>query len=187
MVKPVRNTFTLREMAEEIGRLDRRDADSVDNLHQQLRGLHQRRLFGAVAVPSGRAKAAVFDLPTFCAVRLLMVLSDLGFDARTLREAHDFMLKSYVPLHPRSGKVPVTDLDAAIEGIERGEHWTLAIELRRHWSTGKRYRTGGFRSDEELPNAEVKRILDAQGVVQATVTIPATDLLKPLLAGRTDT
>src|SRR4051812_37465761 len=118
MVKLMRNKFTLREMAEEIGKHDGRDAASVENLYQQLRGLSQRGLFHPTVTPAGRAKAAEFELATVCAVRLLMALSDLGFDARTLRDAYRFILKPYVPIHPRSGSLPVTELEAVLEGIE---------------------------------------------------------------------
>ena len=176
-------TFTLRGMAETIGALDGRDAASTENLYQQLRGLSQRGLFVPTIAPAGRAKAAEFDLPTLCTVRLLMVLSDLGFDARTLREAHSFILKPHIPSCPEAGFTPATELGAAIEGIRAGEPWMLVIEVRRNRSTGARTLTGGFFSGLEKQDPAANQILNAWGAAQATVSLPATELLKPLLEG----
>ncbi len=175
-------TRTLRQMADTFNDLDAlSDPKERERRYQKMRVLSQKDVFSS-NVPVSKGKTAEYAERTVCLVRLLMVLYEIGFDADALRLFQSFMEKTYFPLKPSVGRQPSTSLDAAIEGIRRGEEWNFSVMARRHCETGKLYYTGGFRDETIEQSKEGFSILDAEGSVHAVVSISAKALMAPLLS-----
>ncbi|WP_374471048.1 hypothetical protein [Phenylobacterium sp.] len=193
-------TYTLRQMAELIGAADGRNAEGVAYLHQQLRNLHAKGfLIAGERRGIGRTSSSLFDEVELCRARLLSILYDLGFDARMLREASDRMSPSasgvrvstgsdgerredYYWDDPHSAERHLDKLPAA---VREGEIWTLRLKLiSQH---GRKGISGGFHAAQDpQPSAEEERAVAAfyehqELQVQATLTLPASDLVAPLV------
>ena len=176
------NTCTLRQMADTFNDLDGlSDPVKRERRYQKLRVLSQKGVFSSND-PVSKGKTAEYAERTVCLVRLLMVLYEIGFDAAALRLFQGFMEKTHLSLKPRVGRQPSISLDAAIEGIRRGEEWEFTVIARRHCETGELYYTGGFQDGTIEGSTEISSILDAEGSVHAVVSISAKALMAPLLS-----
>ena len=193
-------TYTLRQMAELIGAADHRDAAGVAYLHQQLRNLHAKGFLAAGDRRGiGRTSSSLFDEVELCRARLLSILYDLGFDVRMLREASERMSPSASGVRVSTGaegqrqedfywddpQAAERHLDKLPSAVRNGELWSLRLNLvSQHGCKGI---SGGFRAaqDPQLSADEeraVAAVYEHQGLqIQATLTLPATELVAPLV------
>lgn len=174
-------TFKLRELSDQFCNLDGiADPDEQNRHYAQMRLLVQRQLIEPTSPDIGRGKVARYALDAACEARLLMTLHRGGFEHSVLRDAHNIMCKRYLPTKPRVGRLPVTEIAAAIEAMLEDRDVGFELAIRRHWESGERIVTGGFhRNDDDL--VESSRLLNAWGSVEQAISLPASRLLRPFL------
>lgn len=172
-------TFKLRELSDQFCDLDRiADPDEQNRHYSQMRLLVQRRLIEPTSPDIGRGSVARYALDTACKARLLMTLHRGDFDHSVLRNANNVMSKGYLQSKARAGRIPATEIAAAIEAVLEDRGVIFEFAVRRHWQTGKREVTGGFYLDDENLT-KARELLDAWGSVVQTISLPASSLLRP--------
>lgn len=132
------STYTLAEMAEIIGKLDKLAPDSPEQatLHRQVRNLKSKGLIVPTQTLDARGTGG-FDTLALYRARLFTVLYSVGFDAQRFdrldREleiaANSLSLDAFVAPSQRieGGAIFHGGLLDAIRGIELGEAWDLTI------------------------------------------------------------
>lgn len=164
---------SLREIIRQIAVLDGLGPDLEEALYQQARVLYQKGVVHPVETAS-RGQTARYDADTAAMLRVMLILGDVGV---SIADSRSFFTKPNL-----AGGAFATEFGSALDGIRQGEDWELRIEFRRHWETGERQLTGGFRRVGEGPNALARQILDDRAALHATAIVPVSALVAPLLA-----
>lgn len=163
----------------------------IENLSDSVRAKLARRiyLFEAKDLISigqeGEGRKDVrLDLETVCAVRVYSVLIDLGFDNQTLVDVR----QAFNTVDPDFDENPdhATDLQTAIEAARAGKTFDLLLSLTHSAAAGTKSLSVKFDGLHPSGVGRAARTLAmlnaANGIsTQATVRIPAADLLRPVI------
>src|SRR4051812_46831052 len=200
MTDPERR-FTLRQMANELARLDGKDPEV---LYQRVRSLYQADLFEAISKDANPTGAAYFPVEVMCRLRLELPFADmLGVGSAALKRLDTFIcFEEWDPLS--DGKVLRNGIAAAIEGIRRGQDWVLVLRMMQNTETGEPWISGRLLqawrvekhpgteqwadpstaeqwADPTTPEFRRNRMFQPPYELRAFIKVDATTLLKPLL------
>jgi len=183
-------TVTSSEIAHTLGKLDKLGYKSTSRIHRQVRHLHMKGLLRSVGESDERG-TATFEPETVVRARILIVLAEMHFDVRTLKEVVEAMRR-----HPLDFVAPSMrqegafrsegGLKDAIRGIKAGESWSLKITLKVVAGTEEKIFGAHFVWDGEPKNPEADKLLEAYAsargeTIQAATIVPLNSLLEPLL------
>lgn len=97
--------------------------------------------------------------------------------------------KSSPSSKPSPGVKPAFDLARAVQGVRKGEKWTLRLDIRLEKSATSRATARVFRArfvkhENARPNEASERLLSAKGAsLFGTVLVPLSDLFAPFASG----
>jgi hypothetical protein len=172
-------SLPLRAIADHFNDLDGiADHQERESRYQKLRTAVQQRLtVSDVAVSKG--KTAEFGAEKAAQLRILQALMDAGFKGPVLAS---FVARlTEMPKVETAGNHPGTAIGMAVAGTRAGEDWILDVRVARHLETGEIAYLGGLRRADEERNPISDQILMAGRVLYATVTLPVSALIAPVL------
>lgn len=164
--------LSLREITRLFAVADGIGPDGEESLYQRARVAYQKGVIHPTE-PAGRGQTARYDATATAMLRLILVLGDVGV---SIADARPFFTRPNL-----AGGAFATEFGSALDGIRHGEDWELRIDFRRRRETGERQLTGGFRRVGEGPNALARQILDDRAALHATVVLPVSALVAPLI------
>lgn len=202
--------YTLTDLAEiiasDLSRDPERRVEDKKRIHRQLRNVLTQRLLSPTDTRGGR-KDALFNHREAAKARIQIAIIDAGLDAVTLDAVSAFWdraVDARLGLSAIDGNFPPYALDAVLRdaAISNAPEWNFVIKVRRDRETGERKVIAAFVRDDQPeppehdpmsdkgPHADHTEVFEGEGLktrlgprlTVATITIPATALIRPLLA-----
>lgn len=172
-------SLTLRAIADHFADHDGiSDPQERESRYQKLRAVVQQGIVTSdVAVSKG--KTAEFGEEKIARLRVLQALMESGFKGATLWKFAAHLTKT--PLTPAPGNGAGTMIALAVEGTRADEEWLLDIRVTRGPGAEEPEYLGGLRRADEARSPVSDEILMAGRVLYAAVTLPVSDLIRPIL------
>jgi len=189
--------FTLTRLAEATNSSIGGDEEQKKRIHRQLRNVLTQNLISPSDTVGGR-RDAVFDLREAAKARIQVAIIDAGLDAVTLKSIADFWdraVDARLRLPALNGNFPPFGLDAMLYDTSRpgSPDWSFVIKIRREVRTGERIVYAAFvRADQpDFPETEPMSCKgpfadNSEILTIATITIPVTVLVRPLIEEQCD-
>lgn len=172
-------SLTLKAIADHFA-----DSDGVADPHErksrfrQLRAITQSEfVLPDVAVSQGQT--AVFSVEKAAQLRILQTLTDIGFKGPVLSKFNAHLTET--PLGCNGRKQPGTMIALAVAGTRAEQEWVLEIRVARNLATGELNYLGGLRLVDEPRNSVSDEILSAGRITYAAITLPVSDLIRPVI------
>tara|TARA_R110002072_G_scaffold17174_2_gene65691 strand:- start:1727 stop:2272 length:546 start_codon:yes stop_codon:yes gene_type:complete len=173
------DSLTLRAIADHFA-----DCDGISDPQERKSQLRQLRaitqagiIFPDASVSQGQT--AVFSAVKVAQLRVLQALLDTGFKGPVLGKFAAHLTKT--PNTGAAGDGPGTMIAFAVEGTRNGEDWVLDIRVSRRPDSDVPEYLGGLRRADETRNSASDQILAAGRVLYAAITLPVSDLIRPVL------
>lgn len=154
------------------------DADERKGQLRQMRSIIQAGIVFPDK-PVSQGETAVFSVERAAQLRVLQTLLDIGIKGPVL--ARFAARLTATPDVRTGGNHPGTAIAMAVEGTRAGENWILNVLISRHRDTGAIDYLGGLHRADEERNPISDQIQMAGRVFYATVTLPVSDLIAPIL------
>lgn len=173
-------TLTLREVADHFADQDAvADPQEREARYQRLRAIVQQGMVMS-DVEVSKGKTAAFGAVKIAQLRVLQALMESGFKGPVLWKFNAHLNKT--PITGEAGHQPGTMIAKAAAGTMAGEDWHLDIRVTRRPDADEPEYLGGLRRADEPRNPVSDQILAAGRVVYAAVSLPVSDLIRPVLA-----
>lgn len=172
-------SLTLKAIADHFA-----DSDGVSDPQErksrfrQLRAITQSEfVLPDVAVSQGQT--AVFSVEKAAQLRVLQTLTEVGFKGPVLGKFNARLTET--SQSGKGGKQPGTMIALAVAGTQAGEEWVLDLLVARNLATGEVDYLGGLRLSGEPRSSVSDEILSAGRITYAAITLPVSDLIRPVL------
>ena len=153
--------LTITDLADVIADARSLSPDERKQLHRELRHHHKQGRITAAGAKDERG-TALFDEAEACRASLLTILSEGGLKGEGLERANRCMSQAAdarLQLPAMNGSFPPVGLDAAIDGVkkgEKGQNWSLRVQVM--WDCREQSREqlslGGFERADQPPYPE---------------------------------
>lgn len=173
------NSLTLKALSDMFA-----DHDGLANPNERKSQLRQMRSIVQSGIvfpdkPVSQGETAVFGVERASQLRILQTLLDIGIKGPVLASFAAHLTAT--PDVRTAGNHPGTAIGMAVAGTRAGDDWILDVRVTRHRETGEIAYLGGLRRSDEVRNPASDEILAAGRVLYSALTLPVSDLIRPVL------